>query len=115
MLQDHFDFGLRLDVHVEIVVSAKFGMAPWNILPDHDQRHQQQLKGSGGFAISAAVLVMGQSLIDETDGRCVAGGKALLQGLIELSVLMCAFGISGPMREPQGNIGGVLPDGPLRL
>src|ERR1700729_2354838 len=47
MLQDDFDFLLGLDVDFEIVVRAKFGMAPLDILADHDQRHQKKLNQIG--------------------------------------------------------------------
>ena len=47
MLQDDLDFLLRFDVDFKVIVRAKFGMAPLDILADHDQRHQKQLNQIG--------------------------------------------------------------------
>ena len=43
MLQDDFDFLLRLHIDLQIVLRAQIGMSALNVLPDHDQRHEENL------------------------------------------------------------------------
>ena len=54
-------------------------------------------------------------LIYKPDRRHVAGGKALLEGLIQLGILMRALRSGGSMHEPFSDIRGVLPNGSLRF
>ena len=39
MLKDNFDFLLRFDIHIKIVVRPDFGMPSLDILSDHYERH----------------------------------------------------------------------------
>jgi hypothetical protein len=43
MVQDDFNFLLVLDVDLEVVLGSCFCMPSYDVLPDHDERHQKDL------------------------------------------------------------------------
>ena len=47
VFEDHLDLLLGLNIDLEVVLGAGLGVGALDVLPDHDQRHQQDLNDVG--------------------------------------------------------------------